>query len=98
MLYLRVCYDRVGSEELRTSLREAHRSYIKAHVDGSRPVKVILAGPLCSSDSDETNLASMMIVEATSFEEVERFHEGDPFTEGGLFERVIINRWDKHIG
>ena len=58
----------------------------------------VMAGPLCVSDTDDTNLASMMVLEAGALDEVLSFHRRDPFTEGGLYERVDIHRWDKHLG
>lgn len=100
MLYLRLCFDRAGSTELRETHREAHRAYIKSHVSGAEPgkAKVILAGPLCVSDTDDTNVASMMIVEAGSLDVVREFHDRDPFTVNGLYESADIRRWDKHLG
>jgi hypothetical protein len=89
VLYLRLCFDRAGS----TELREARRTYIESHVSGDEPAKakVILAGPLCVSDSDETNVASMMIVEAGSLDVVLEFHDRDLFTVNGLYERADIS-------
>ena len=98
MLYLRLCFDRPGAADLREALRANHRAYLKSHVAGEQEVRVVLAGPLCVSDSDDTNLASMMVLEAGSLDEVLTFHRRDPFTEGGLYERADIHRWDKHLG
>ena len=98
MLYLRLCFDRPSAAWLRKSLREKHRAYLRAHVGKLQPVELEMAGPLCVSDADDTNLASMMILEAGTLDEVLSFHQRDPFTEGGLYERVDIHRWDKHLG
>ena len=57
-----------------------------------------MAGPMCTSDADDTNIGSFMIVEAASTADVQAFHDGDPFTLRGIFDRVEIIRWDRHIG
>ncbi len=93
MLYLKLCYDRPGTGELRNRLRDEHRAYLRGG-----PPKLVQAGPFCVDDVDDTNLGSFMILEATSYEEVVRFHEGDPFTKAGIYGDVHIHRWDKHVG
>jgi uncharacterized protein len=98
MLYIRLCFDKVGQLELRERVRTEHRTYLKPNVEQGAVPQLIQGGPLCLDDHDDTNLASFMILEADNIEEVKRFHEGDPFTKAGLYERVYIYRWDKHIG
>lgn len=97
MLYIRLCFDRVGTTELREQLRAEHRAYFKPNLQADAMPHLIQAGPLCVSDSDDTNLASFMILEAASLEDVARFHNGDPFTLAGLYDKVYIHRWDRHI-
>ncbi|VFR32385.1 hypothetical protein ANK1_4154 [plant metagenome] len=70
-----------------------HRAYLQ-----EQPLKLVVAGPLCESDESDGNIASFMIVEADSIEDVRRMHDGDPFTRAGVFGDVHIHRWDKHIG
>jgi uncharacterized protein YciI len=98
MLYLRVCFDRPGMGALRNKLRAEHRAYLKPFVESGSSVRLVQAGPMCISDTDDTNLGSFMIVEASSAEEVRRFHDADPFALADIFGRVEICRWDKHIG
>ncbi len=98
MYYLRTCFDKPGMGELRNEHRSSHREYLKPFVEEGRAVRIILAGPMCVSDSDDTNLGSFMIVEAPSIGDVETFHNNDPFTLRGIFGRVEIVRWDRHIG
>lgn len=93
MLYIRMCFDKPNSGELRERLRPEHRAYLR-----SGTITLVQAGPLCVSDTDDANLASFMIVEADSHDQVLRFHENDPFTSGGLYGEVHIHRWDKHFG
>ena len=97
MLYIRLCIDKPGSSELRELHRADHRAYLKPNLSEDAAVRLVQAGPLCISDSDDTNLASFMIIEAPSLEEVERFHKGDPFTAADLYDKVYIHRWDRHI-
>jgi uncharacterized protein YciI len=93
MLYVRLCFDKPNSGALRERLRPEHRAYLR-----SGAIKLVQAGPLCVGDTDSTNLASFMVVEADSRDQVLRFHENDPFTMGGLYGDVHIYRWDKHFG
>lgn len=97
MLYIRVCYDKPGAEELRDRLRSDHRAFVRSNVTANVPCQVKQAGPLCISDTDDTNLASFMILEAAGIDDVKRFHDEDPFTKGGLYEKSYIHRWDRHI-
>jgi uncharacterized protein YciI len=53
---------------------------------------------MCVSDGDDTNLGSFMIVDAPSFADLQRFHDNDPFTKGGVYGAVRLVRWDRHIG
>lgn len=98
MLYIRFCLDNTGTTDLRQTLRADHRAYFKPNLEPGAKVRVVQAGPLCVSDSDDTNLASFMIIEAPTRDDVVRFHEGDPYTKAGLYEQAFIHRWDRHIG
>jgi hypothetical protein len=92
MLFMRLCFDKPGVGAIRDEHRAAHRAYLASGV-----VKLIQAGPLMDNDNKK-NIASFMIVEADSLEQVNRFHDGDPFTKVGLFEQSFIHIWDKHVG
>lgn len=92
MLYLRMCFDKPGTEDLRNEHRADHRAYLASGV-----VKLVQAGPMMSDD-DTHNIGSFMIVEADDLETVRRFHDNDPFTKADLFGEVRLHRWDKHIG
>lgn len=93
MLYLRMCLDKEGVGDKRNELRQEHREYL---MNGG--VRVVQAGPMCVSDTDDTNIGSFLIIEADSHEQAMRFHEGDPFTKAGLYDHAHVHRWDKHIG
>ncbi len=63
MLYIRVCYDKSGMGELRDKLRNNHRAYFKPNLaGGDAAVRLVQAGPLCTSDNDTTNIGSFMIL------------------------------------
>lgn len=98
MLYLRICFDAPGMGERRDEIRATHRTYLKPFVDRGQLVRIIQAGPMCISDTDGTNLGSFLIVEAPSLAAVQRFHNEDPFTKAGIYDRVDLLRWDRHIG
>jgi hypothetical protein len=98
MLYIRLCFDKPGTTELRDQIRAEHRAYFKPNLESTAKLRLVQAGPLCVSDTDDTNLASFMIIDAANREEVVAFHEGDPFTIAGLYEKVYIHRWDRHVG
>jgi uncharacterized protein len=93
MLYIRMCLDHPGANDLRAKHRDARRAYL----DGGT-VKIVQAGPLCAGDANDAYIGTFMIIEANSREEVVAYHENDPFTKAGLFERSFIIRYDKHIG
>jgi uncharacterized protein YciI len=94
MLYLRICFDKPGTEALRESNRQAHRDYLMSSDDAS----IVQAGPMCKSDTDDTNIGSFLIIESANQAAAQRFHDGDPFTKMGLYETSYVHRWDKHIG
>ena len=98
MYYLRICFDKPGIGEIRNHFRKAHRDYLKPFVEEGQTVLIVMAGPMCISDTDDTNLGSFMILEASSLAHVKAFHNSDPFTLRGIFDRVEIVRWDRHIG
>jgi uncharacterized protein YciI len=95
--YIRLCYDRPGAEQLRNQLRAEHRAYFQGNLREGSAVQVIDAGPLCVNDTDNTNIASFMIIEANCKADVISFHDNDPFTKADLYQRVDIERWDQHF-
>lgn len=98
MLYIRLCFDKPGQPELRERTRAEHRAYVLPTLQQGSVPRLVQGGPLCVNDEDDANLASFMILEADNIEQVKQFHEGDPFTRAGLYDRVYIHRWDKHVG
>lgn len=97
MLYLRICFDKKDSS-LRAEVLKRHREYIADHLAGQGGVKVVQGGPMCLGDDLTVNIGSFLVIDAPSLEAAERFHDNDPFSQAGLFERDHVVRWDRHIG
>lgn len=97
MLYLRICFDKPGTGELRNAVRAEHREYLAPFLKGAGGVRIVQAGPMCISDSDDTNLGSFLILDADTLQAVEKFHLADPFTQADIFGDVRLVRWDRHI-
>ncbi|WP_077033369.1 YciI family protein [Pelomonas sp. KK5] len=98
MLYLRICFDKADDAPLRSQWIQQHRQYVASHLGDDKAVKVVQAGPMCVGDDTGSNLGSFLVVEAPSLADVQAFHDNDPFTRAGLFERADVVRWDRHIG
>ncbi len=97
MLYLRMCFDSPGKEQLRDATRSEHRAYLVPFLAPGGDVHIVQAGPMCGSDESDQNVGSFFVVEATSIKAVEAFHAGDPFTQKGVFGNATVVRWDRHI-
>src|SRR3546814_14737789 len=89
MLLIRLGFGKPGTESLLNDLRAAHRAYLQSGV-----IKLVQAGPLMADDGSK-NIASFMVVEADSLDEVKSFHENDPFTKVGLYDRSEERRVGK---
>ena len=97
MLYLRMCFDRAGAADLRTAQSKQHRQYVASFIEGRNGAKVVQGGPMLDA-SEAGYRGSFLVVEAESFTDVRAFHDGDPFTQAGLFETVHLIPWERHIG
>ncbi|MFW6093355.1 MAG: YciI family protein [Pseudomonadota bacterium] len=84
MLYLLLCEDKPDSQSLRLATRDAHLAYV-----AERVASVRLAGPLLADDG-ESMIGSLFILEAEDADQVTAFHEADPYTRAGLWEKVTI--------
>lgn len=93
MLYVRLCLDAPGSLDLRIK----HRPERQAYLD-SGAINIVAGGPVCAGDSSDAYVGTFMLIEADSREEVVAYHENDPFTKVGIYERSFIMRFKKNIG
>ncbi len=93
MLFLVYRRDKPGALDLRLSNYKAHLEYLEPFKD-----QLVLGGPTLgpgSGTADEDMTGSFLIMEAESWEDVDRFVANDPFAKAGLFSTTIIDRW-KH--
>ncbi len=89
MPYMIDTFDKADTGELRQQLRPAHLEYLENNK------KLLLACGAKLLDDGVTGTGSFYIVDVETREEAQAFIDGDPFTSGGLFERIQINRWRK---
>ncbi len=92
MLYLVLCRDRPGAEDLRKQTREAHLDYVGASGD-----RVKIGGPMLSDDG-ATMIGSLLVIEAESLSDAQAWSALDPYARADLFEKVEIRPWKWLIG
>jgi uncharacterized protein YciI len=85
MHYIIHCLDKPGALPTRLANYDAHKAYL-----GKAPVKIVISGPLVAEDG-ETMIGSCFLVEAGGMQEVQAFHDNDPFKAAGVWEHVHIN-------
>ena len=81
--------DKPGRGPLRAELRARHVEYLKANQH-----RLLAAGALTDDDGTGGS-GGILIVDTDDRAEAERFAAEDPFTQGGLFEKVTVTRWRK---
>lgn len=89
MPYMIETFDKPDTGELRQQLRPSHLDYLEENK------KLLLACGAKLQDDGVTGTGSLYIVDVETREEAQSFIDGDPFTSGGLFERIEISRWRK---
>ena len=89
--------DKAQHLSIRLKNRQAHRDYLQTPQDS---VVLEFAGPILD-DSGEM-CGSLLVVKATTKEQVQTFLNGDPYAIAGLFQEVsiepfllAINRYDQ---
>lgn len=89
MPYMIQTFDKPDTGELRQQLRPVHLDYLEQNK------KLLLACGAKLADDGVTGIGSLYIVDVETREEAQSFIDGDPFTSGGLFDRIEICRWRK---
>jgi uncharacterized protein YciI len=79
--------DKPDSDALRSGLRGEHEAYQTSVED-----LYITRGPLLS-DSGERQIGSLMIIDVADLSAAKSFWMNEPFTKGGLFDRVEFYGW-----
>lgn len=82
MMFVILGFDGPDGEAKRKIYRPAHLAKMEPLDQQGR---VVLAGPL----TDKTG--SLIVIEADSLEEAERFAREDPYTVNGVFERTEVH-------
>ena len=93
VIYVRLCIDRPGSRDLRMAHRDARQRWL-----GNPPGRIVEAGPLFVDDAGDAYGGTMMLIEADSREAAMAVHEDDPFTKAGVYDRVVLMRYEKRVG
>ena len=89
MPYMIETFDKTDAGDLRQKLRAPHLEFLEKNQ------KLLLACGAKLMDDGVTGTGSFYIVDVETREEAEAFVNQDPFAEGGLFDRIEINRWRK---
>ncbi|NIP98794.1 MAG: YciI family protein [Akkermansiaceae bacterium] len=74
-------------------LRDAHQAAHKKYLDANKH-RLLAAGAMLDDEGSAAH-GGVLIVDTESRKEAEEFVKGDPFSEAGLFEKVMITRWRK---
>jgi uncharacterized protein YciI len=82
-------FDKPDHFALRQKLRAEHLDYLDAH----KAILVAAGGIL--TDDGEAATGGLLIVDVADRAAAEAFIAGDPFTKGGLFREVTVERWRK---
>ena len=85
------CLDKTGALQDRLGNYEAHKAYL-----AKAPVSIVISGPLVAADH-ETMIGSFFLIEAQTQEEVQAFHDADPFKAAGIWETVSIHPFLKRM-
>jgi uncharacterized protein len=81
MLFVIIGHDGPNGAALRPKIRPAHLDNLRPFVEQG---KVVLAGPFTDGSG------SLIVVDLESEAEAKRLAESDPYTTGGVFERVEV--------
>ena len=80
------CTDRADGQDMRTALLPPHIDYVESHRD-----IIIWAGARLNSDGTSV-IGSFFVLNVLDQTVANSFSANDPFTRGGLFQRVEISR------
>lgn len=86
MKFVIIGFDGADGEAKRRIHRPAHLANMEPL---DRAGRVVLAGPL--TDKTGSLTGSLIVIEADSLEEAEKFAREDPYTVHGVFERVEVH-------
>lgn len=87
MYWIVYCTDADGVGEARKAVFDEHVNYVR-----SEPMRILAGGPLLSDDIEQHS-GSLLVVEAATRSDVERFVEHAPFTTHRIWAQTTINRF-----
>ncbi|MCX2725158.1 YciI family protein [Roseibium salinum] len=87
MLYALICTDKPGALQTRLDNRAAHLEFLNGLGDSLKA-----AGPFLDDDGNMTG--SLVVIEASSRDEILAISQEDPYAGAGLFESVEIRPWN----
>ena len=91
MLFIIYCVDKPGAAELRAANMQAHRDYL-----ATKPIKVLLSGPLTTDDGQGV-VGSFFMVDAADRAQVERFQRNDPMFKSGIWASIEVRAFAKRV-
>lgn len=90
MLVALIAHDKPDAQDIRKAHRPAHLDYINT------AGQVAQAGPLLGEDGGM--IGSLIILDVPDMAAAQRWAEGDPYGQAGLFDTVTLTQWNKVIG
>lgn len=91
MLFVIHCIDKPGMEAARAAAIDGHVAYL-----ATRPIKVVMSGPLTSDDGARV-VGSFFIVDAADRAAVEGFQAADPLYRAGIWATVDVRAFSKRV-
>lgn len=89
MPYVIETFDKPDHGHVRARVRPTHLDFLDANRE-----KLLACGAKLD-DSGEVASGGLYIVDTDDRAAAESFIAQDPFTEAGLFERIVVTRWRK---
>lgn len=85
--YLITAIDKPNADDIRNQIRQVHEDYQASVSD-----LYITRGPLLTDDG-QRQIGSLMIIDVSELAQAKKFWAGEPFNQGGLFERSEFYGW-----
>ncbi|MFI0473247.1 YciI family protein [Halomonas sp. HMF6819] len=89
MPYMIETFDKPGQHALRLEVRDDHLAYLETHKE-----RLLACGAKLSDDGAHAD-GGLYLVDCETREQAQALIDDDPFSQAGLFERVVICRWRK---
>jgi hypothetical protein len=91
MLFVIHCLDKPDAADARAANMQAHKSYVD-----TKPIKILLSGPLTSDDGTKI-VGSFFMVEAAGRADVQQFQANDPLFKAQIWDSVEVRAFAKRI-